>query len=135
MADFGGTKLAILFGSQLLVYLRDDKPDIPFPAMWDFPGGGREGDETPRACALRETCEEFGIDLPEAAIVWERVYPSNRGGLPNWFMVARCEALVPDIRFGDEGQHWQMMDIESYLAHPQAIGYLKQRLKEYLAAQ
>lgn len=134
MENFGGTKLAILFGTQLLVYLRDDKPGIPFPAMWDFPGGGREGDETPRQCALRETHEEFGIELAEAAIVWERVYPSTGVGLPNWFMVAQCEASVPDIRFGDEGQHWQLMDIDTYLSHPQAIGYLKHRLTEYLSA-
>jgi 8-oxo-dGTP pyrophosphatase MutT (NUDIX family) len=33
---------------RLLVYLRDDKPDIPFPDHWDFFGGHVEAGETPK---------------------------------------------------------------------------------------
>ncbi len=41
MSDaFTGCKLAYLFNGQLLVYKRDDFPYIPFPNLWDFPGGG-----------------------------------------------------------------------------------------------
>jgi 8-oxo-dGTP pyrophosphatase MutT (NUDIX family) len=32
---------------KLLIYLRDDKPDIPFPNHWDFFGGHVEEGETP----------------------------------------------------------------------------------------
>ncbi|MFT3997516.1 MAG: NUDIX hydrolase [Asticcacaulis sp.] len=132
MGDFGGAKMAILHKDQLLVYLRDDKPDIPFPALWDFPGGGREGDETPHQCAVRETFEEFGLHIAEAAIVWEQAYPSASGGLPTWFLVARLDAPFEGIRFGDEGQRWEVMSVDAYLRHPQAIGYLKARLSAYL---
>jgi 8-oxo-dGTP pyrophosphatase MutT (NUDIX family) len=45
--EFTGCKLAYIFNGQLLVYKRDDFPHIPFAGMWDFPSGGREGDETP----------------------------------------------------------------------------------------
>ena len=55
--SFDGAKLALFLGKDLVVILRDDKPDIPYPAHWDLPGGGREGAETPEACALRETYE------------------------------------------------------------------------------
>jgi len=132
MENFGGAKMAILYKDRLLVYLRDDKPDIPFPALWDFPGGGREGGETARQCARRETLEEFGLDIAEAAIVWERVYPSSGGGLPTWFLVARQDAPFDGIRFGDEGQRWDIMSVDTYLGHPQAIAYLKERLSAYL---
>jgi hypothetical protein len=51
---FGGTKIALLCGDHAVVYLRDDKPGIPFPGMWDLPGGGREGNEGPIECGIRE---------------------------------------------------------------------------------
>ncbi|WP_162869177.1 NUDIX domain-containing protein, partial [Escherichia coli] len=44
---FGGAKIALLCDGRLLVYQRDDKPGIPWPGMWDLPGGGRENGETP----------------------------------------------------------------------------------------
>lgn len=44
--------------------LRDDKPDIPYPNMWDLPGGHMEKGERPRECICREMREELpGLDL------------------------------------------------------------------------
>ena len=51
---FHGAKLVLTCGDGLLLLLRDDIPTIQWPGHWDLPGGGREGDETPEACALRE---------------------------------------------------------------------------------
>ena len=56
---FGGAKIALVQDGLILTYLRDDKPDIRFPGLWDLPGGGREGGETPLACVARELFEEF----------------------------------------------------------------------------
>ncbi|MCO6425117.1 hypothetical protein GOB91_08335 [Sinorhizobium meliloti] len=39
---FTGSKIALIVGGGLITYKRDQKPDIPFPGMWDLPGGGRE---------------------------------------------------------------------------------------------
>jgi 8-oxo-dGTP diphosphatase len=39
---------------RLLIYLRDDKPGIPFPSHWDFFGGHLESGETPEEALLRE---------------------------------------------------------------------------------
>ena len=50
---------------KLLIYLRDDKPDIPFPNHWDFFGGHVEEKETPEDALVREVKEELGIELPE----------------------------------------------------------------------
>ena len=40
-APFGGAKLALRFEDSLLVYRRDDFPDLPYPNCWDLPGGAR----------------------------------------------------------------------------------------------
>src|SRR3546814_18606002 len=46
---FSGAKIALTCGQRLVAYQRDVKPAIPWPGLWDLPGGGREGGETPEA--------------------------------------------------------------------------------------
>ena len=48
---------------QILLFLRDDIPDIPYPNMWDIPGGHVEDFETPEQCIVREIKEEMGLNL------------------------------------------------------------------------
>jgi 8-oxo-dGTP diphosphatase len=50
---------------ELLLYLRDNKPDIPFPDHWDLIGGHVEEGETPEQALVREVKEELNIDLKE----------------------------------------------------------------------
>lgn len=57
---------AIIFendSGELLLYLRDNKPDIPFPDHWDLFGGHIEEGETPEQALVREVKEELGIEL------------------------------------------------------------------------
>ena len=49
---------------RLLIYLRDDKPEMPFPNHWDFFGGHVEKGETPEQALVREVKEELGVNLP-----------------------------------------------------------------------
>jgi 8-oxo-dGTP diphosphatase len=52
--------------NQVLLLLRDNKIAIPFPNMWDIPGGIVEKYETPEQTVRREMMEELGIsDLGE----------------------------------------------------------------------
>jgi len=48
---------------EILLFLRDDKPDIPYPNMWDIPGGHIEDNETPEQCIIREMKEEMDLDI------------------------------------------------------------------------
>jgi 8-oxo-dGTP diphosphatase len=49
----------------ILMQLRDDGrgTSIPYPNMWNFPGGAVEPDEEPFDAAIREIAEEFEINL------------------------------------------------------------------------
>ena len=133
--DFSGAKIALVCGGRLVTYRRDVKPSIPWPGLWDLPGGGREGAETPVECALREVTEEFGLVLPADRIHWRRAYPGVRHlQSTTWFFAAAIsEAEVAAIRFGDEGQYWRMMTFDQFLGHGAAISHLQSRFADYLA--
>jgi 8-oxo-dGTP diphosphatase len=40
--------------NQILLFLRDDKPGLPFPNCWDVLGGGVAASETPLECITRK---------------------------------------------------------------------------------
>ncbi len=128
--SFHGAKAAVFVGDQLLVLLRDDRPDILFPAHWDFPGGGREGDETPFETLAREVNEEVGLDLPQAAVIWSvNLDAAHQPGERIWFSVARLPAsAVADIVFGDEGLCWALMTPRQFLSLRNAVPSLADRL-------
>ncbi|GGY85227.1 NUDIX domain-containing protein [Cellvibrio zantedeschiae] len=132
---FTACKLAYIIDDKLLVYLRDDFAHIPFPNMWDFPGGMREGDETPEQCVLRELEEEFALKLDESRLIYKKVGVNfNNTGNSYFFVAEGKQEEIDAIVFSEEGQYWQMMNIEDFMEHPKAIDRLKSRLADFLAA-
>lgn len=130
---FTGCKLAYVMDDRLLVYLRDNRADIPHPGLWDFPGGGREGNESPEQCVLRELYEEFAIALPPERLMYKKRVPNFSGDGHAFFFVAfGQQAEIDAVVFGDEGQYWQLMPIADYLSHPLAIATLQSRLSACL---
>jgi len=131
--EFTASKLAYIVDGKLLVYLRDDFTHIPFPGMWDFPGGLREGDETAEQCVLRELEEEFAIRLDESRLIYKKIGVNyNNTGNSYFFVAEGKQEEVDKIFFSDEGQHWQLMSIAEFLDHPLAIDRLKNRLRDFL---
>lgn len=133
--DFHGAKVALICGDKVATILRDDIPHIPYPAHWDLTGGGRDGTETPEACALREAEEELGLRLRADRIIWGRYYErAELVASASWFFVAPIsQAEASRLRLGDEGADWQMMGLGEYLSHPRAVPFLADRLAQFLS--
>jgi len=128
-----GAKLALFLGDELVVIERDATPGLLWAGYWDLPGGGREGDETPLECVLRETREEIGLALDPKLISWGRCYSTSSGDR-SWFFLARApRALADEIIFGDEGQGWALWSAERFLAHDMAVPQFKPRLRDALS--
>lgn len=134
LSDFTGCKIALFCEDRILTILRDDKPSIPWPNMWELPGGGREGDESPFECVAREIYEELGIHLTEDYLLWSKVYPSMLfEGKESVFLVGK---LTPEqfdkIVFGDEGQGYKLMGIEEFLGSDKVVPQLQDRVRDYM---
>ncbi|MGR3627339.1 MAG: NUDIX domain-containing protein [Limimaricola sp.] len=132
--SFEGAKAALFIADRLLVIRRDDRPDIAFPGALDFPGGGREGCETPEQTLAREMHEEVGLRMGRAETLWRQPFDSATGPGRVWFFVLRMAARAEsEIRFGDEGQGWSLMTPEAFLAAPDAVPSLQARLRLWRA--
>ena len=132
--EFTGCKIALICGDKILTILRDDKETIPWPNMWELPGGGREGNESPFECVAREVYEELSIQLSKEDIIWSWIYPSmldeNKKSV---FLVGQLtQEQFDSIAFGDEGQAYKLMSIEEFLNSKQAVPQLQGRLRDYL---
>ncbi|MFC3927532.1 NUDIX hydrolase [Streptococcus caprae] len=132
--DFSGTKIALLCDNDIVVTLRDDKPDIAFPNTWELVGGGREEGETVFECTAREVYEELGLTIRAEQIVWCRVY----SGLINphkqsVFLVGHISKEdVEQIVFGDEGQGYKLIPVDDFLKDETIIPQLRQRMADYV---
>ncbi len=62
MKHLGASIIFFNDSRQVLLLLRDDIPTIPYPGMWDLPGGHIENNETPQCCIQREMHEEILIE-------------------------------------------------------------------------
>ncbi len=131
--SFHGCKAALFIGEKLLIILRDDKPDIHWPNLWDFPGGGREGDETPEETLFREIHEEVGLTITTEDLVWRRTYQAAfDAAYAVLFFVARLPAEAEaDIVFGDEGQDWKLVTVDAYFEMDQTIPSYSERLRDW----
>ena len=127
--DFVGAKAAFFCDGRLLTCLRDDRPGLPWAGQWDLPGGGREGAESPETCLLRELDEEFGLCLPPSRLVWRRVFPSilDYTRLSVFFGGWLSPSEIAAIRFGDEGQGWDLMPVADFLGHTSAVPEMQRR--------
>jgi 8-oxo-dGTP diphosphatase len=132
--EFTGAKIALICDEMVLTYLRDDKPNIPFPNFWDLAGGGREGVESPEQCVIRETNEEFALTIAASRIIWKRRSENATVvGQHAYFMVAYItKEEINSIKFGDEGQLWRLMELKEFLNHPKGIPQLQSRLATFL---
>ncbi len=134
ISDFTGCKIALFFGTKLLTILRDNIPTIPYPNMWELPGGGREGQETPFECVAREVYEELGIHLNKDCLIWSKIYPSTlQERQQSVFLVGKlAQDQFDSIVFRDEGQGYKLMPIEEFISTEGVVPQFQERVKDYL---
>lgn len=127
----------LLLGDKMVVCQRDNKPGLRFAGLWDLPGGGRENNETPVECIIRELKEELNIGLAPDSVFYTKEYPamhdSNQIGI---FMAAKIKQTTVDkIVLGSEGQGWKLMNINEFLESSDTIEPIKGRIRDYLKSQ
>ena len=132
--EFTGCKITLIYRDKILTILRDDKETIPYPNMWDLPGGGREGNEPPFECVAREVYEELSIQLSKADVIWFQIYPSMLdGNKKSVFLVGRfTQEQFESIIFGDEGQGYKLVSFEEFLTSDRVVPQLQERVREYV---
>ena len=108
---------AIIFeneNGEILLYLRDNKPGIPFPQHWDLIGGHVEVGETPEEALVREVKEELDIELKEYEFF--KKYECNEGdAYPNikYIYTGKINIPIENITLleGDRPQYFHYDEI------------------------
>jgi 8-oxo-dGTP diphosphatase len=107
----GAGILMLNSNNELLMLLRDDILSIPFPNMWDIPGGKVEPGEIPEETVKREMMEEMELKLENISLF--KVY-ETKDLIDNVFWT-RIDLLPEKIDL-KEGQKI------SYFSHKQLSG-------------
>lgn len=139
--SFAGIFLVNAHG-ELLLQLRDDRPDLLHPNTWTTLGGLIEPGETPIEAARRELWEECGRS-PDSLAEWRfvrRLAPVSGEVLGGYSFMAAVDWTLDDIILG-EGQAmawWAAGAVPSLPLNPLIAGdirdFARSPLREALAA-
>lgn len=130
--DFVGAKIVLLLGRSMVSLQRDERSDIPWPGLWDLPGGGRDGDESAETCVIRETFEEVGVLLRPEHLIWRKFYVTPR---PAWCFAARLDASIEtQLRLGSEGQRVELFDPAEWVMRDDVVPHFRIRVSDAMEA-
>ncbi len=103
---------------QILLFLRDNIPDIPYPNMWDVPGGHVEQLENPEKCIIREMKEEMNLTLDDFEL-FSKIEFKDRIEYTFW---ARADFDIDEIEL-TEGQKLKWFTKDDAKQTPLAYGF------------
>jgi 8-oxo-dGTP diphosphatase len=101
---------------EILLNLRDDKPEINWPNQWDVIGGVVEDGETPDECMVREMMEETGERLREFRAFKVYDVPLLKGEVASFHVFsARLEKAASELVLGEGQEHrfFAVSDLEA----------------------
>ncbi len=98
-----GSKAFVVHKGKFLLILRDNKPEIRNPNIWNSPGGGVEDGETWEDAIRRELREEICV-VPKRIIYLGKKYFPMVDGMIAVFLVLLDDAERVQVRLGNEGQ-------------------------------
>ncbi|MFG1683450.1 NUDIX hydrolase [Nonomuraea sp. NPDC049269] len=75
MAETSSIAAAIIVDGGRVLLVRRAVPEGRL--VWQFPAGKVEPGETPEQAAVRETCEEAGLDVAVVKSLGERIHPAT----------------------------------------------------------
>ncbi|EKD75200.1 MAG: mutator MutT protein [uncultured bacterium] len=90
-------------------------PHVPFPNLWEFPGGKIEKKEKPFDALKRELKEEIGIhvETAEKLMEFQHTYPSRIINMSAWFIIK-----YQGKPHGAEGQQAEWVTLEELKKRP-----------------
>lgn len=97
-----GSKAFVVYNKKFILILRDDKPSIPWPNVWNQPGGGIEEGETPLEAIKRELQEEICVTPKHIEFLETTEYPNNL--FAHRFVSYLTEKEYEQVKLGNEGQ-------------------------------
>ena len=119
-----GVKGIVSYKGKILLILRDNKPDIPYPNTWEFTGGGKEENETLEEAGIREMYEELGVKPKDFTFLGVEIYSGRQAGR---FISKLNEQEYKTIHLGNESQKYGFFTVEECL-----VMNMVPSLKEFL---
>ncbi|MDZ7727994.1 MAG: NUDIX hydrolase [Dehalococcoidia bacterium] len=129
-AHEGSAVLLVDSDGRVLLQQRDDEVPPMGAGRWAIPGGGREGEEDPRATALREFAEETAVQLARV-----RHFGTYAPGDDPWMRRFRLHLFIADddvpresiqVLEGMDFQYWAPEEARELPVNPVTGRFLEQ---------
>lgn len=108
-----GAKAIVVHDGKILLVLRDNNPRIPYPNVWNTPGGGIEEGETPSEALIRELKEEVNLTVDRVINLGTTTYEDE--SVVYRFFVPITDEQLSEIRLVNEGQKLDWFTYEEVL--------------------
>ena len=127
-----GVKGLIIIGNKFLVYRRDGNTKN-HPYELDLIGGGSESNESPYVTFRREALEESGLQINKNHVISAGKHESaSMKGTYVYFVVVKLKQSEEiNIRWGDEGSEYMLLEPDEYFARKDAWKFFQERAKSY----
>ena len=114
-----GAKALVLYQGKFLFILRDNKPGIRNPNIWNLPGGAVEVGETYDEGLRRELLEEICVVPKQITYIGKKYFERMQATIAV-YLVLLDDQEYPQVKLGNEGQDLQFFTPKEVLELPLA---------------